>query len=75
MKHALPRGINREMAYRRALRHVDALDLGNDLARIQGGNWKMQGFRRSGHVYDESESQMSIDEFMADTQERRDIVE
>lgn len=75
MKHALPRGINREMAFRRARRNVDALDLVNDLARIQGGNWKMQGFRRSGHVYDGSESQMSIDEFMADTQERRDIVE
>ncbi len=35
----------------------------------------MQGFRRSGHVYDEAESQMSIDEFMADTCERNDIVE
>ena len=75
MKHALPRGINREMAFRRARRNVDALDLVNDLARVQGGNWKMQGFRRSGYVYDKSESQMSIDEFMADTQERRDIVE
>jgi hypothetical protein len=63
------------MALRRARRNVDPLDLANDLARIQGGNWKMQRFRRSGYVYDESESQMSIDEFMADTQERRDIVE
>ncbi len=35
----------------------------------------MQGFRRSGHVHDESETQMSIDEFMADTRERHDIVE
>jgi hypothetical protein len=75
VKHTLPRGINREMAFHRGRRNVDALDLANDLARVQGGNWKMQGFRRSGHVYDESESQMSIDEFMADTQERRDIVE
>jgi hypothetical protein len=39
--------------------------------RIQGGNWKMQGFRRSGHAYDEAESQMSIAEFMAE-QERYD---
>ena len=35
----------------------------------------MQGFRRSGHAYDESECQMSIAEFMADTRERYDIVE
>ena len=35
----------------------------------------MQGFRRSGHVYGESECQMSIAEFMADTRERYDIVE
>jgi len=75
VRHALPRETNREMAFRRGRRNLDALDLVNDLARIQGGNWKMQGLRRSGHVYDESERQMSIDEFMADTQERRDIVE
>src|SRR5512141_643072 len=31
-----------------------------DSARIQGGNWSMQGFRRSGHVHDEGECQMSI---------------
>jgi hypothetical protein len=37
-----------------------------DSARIQGGNWSMQGFRRSGHVHDEGECQMSIAEFMAD---------
>jgi hypothetical protein len=36
-----------------------------DSARIQGGNWSMQGLRRSGHVYDEGECRMSIDEFMA----------
>jgi len=35
----------------------------------------MQGCRRSGHVYDEAECQMSIAEFLADSQERRDIVE
>ena len=37
-----------------------------DSARIQGGNWNMQGFRRSGHVHDEDECQMSIAEFMAE---------
>jgi len=64
VKHALLREINPDRALR-----VD------DPARIRGGNWTMQGFRRSGHVYDESECQMSIAEFMADTQERYDIVE
>ena len=37
-----------------------------DSERIQGGNWKMQGFRRSGQVHDEDECQMSIAEFMAE---------
>ena len=37
-----------------------------DSARIQGGNWSMQGFRRSVHVHDEDECQMSIAEFMAE---------
>jgi hypothetical protein len=75
MKHTLLREINQDMALRAAHRNLHALDVVHDPARIQGGNWKMQGFRRSGHVYDESESQMSIDEFMAHTQERRNIVE
>ncbi len=75
VKHALPRGINREMAFRQARRDVNALDVADDPARIRGGNWKMQGFRRSGHAHDESECQMSIAEFMADTQERYDILE
>ena len=77
MKHTLLREINQDMALRPARsparRNVHALDAVHDPARIQGGNWKMQGFRRSGHVYDESECQMSIAEFMADTQERYDI--
>ncbi len=75
VKHALVRGINREMAFRQARRNLDALDGVDDPARIRGGNWKMQGLRRSGPVYDESECQMSIAEFMADTRERYDIVE
>jgi hypothetical protein len=75
VQHALLRGINREMAFRLARRNLNALNVVDDPARIQGGNWKMQGFRRSGPVHDESECQMSIAEFMADTQERYDIVE
>ena len=34
----------------------------------------MQGFRRSGHVYDDAECQISIAEFMAYTQERHNVV-
>ena len=75
VKHALPREINREMAFRQARRNLDAMDAVDNPARIRRGNRKMQGFRRSGHVYDASECQMSIAEFMADTQERYDIVE
>jgi hypothetical protein len=47
----------------------------HDPTRIQGGNWQMQGFRRSGHVHDEAECEMSIAEFMAGAQERSDIVD
>ena len=75
MKHALLREINQDMASRYARRKRHALDVAHDAARIQGGNWTMQGFRRSGHVYDEAECQMSIAEFMADTRERDDIIE
>ena len=75
MKHTLLREINQEMALHHPRRSPHALDAVHDPARIQGGNWAMQGCRRSGHVYDEAECQMSIAEFLADTQERRDIVE
>ena len=34
-------------------------------ARIQGGNWCMLGLRRSSHVHDEDECQMSIAEFIS----------
>jgi hypothetical protein len=54
------REINQDMASQHARAVV------HDPARIQGGNWKMQGFRRSGHVHDEAECQMSIAEFMTD---------
>jgi hypothetical protein len=35
----------------------------------------MQGFRRSGPVFDGAECEMSIAEFLADTQEHADIVD
>jgi hypothetical protein len=73
MKHTLLREINQDMASRPALRTFQAL--AHDPARIQGGNWQMQGFRRSGHVHDEAECEMSIAEFMAGAQERNDIVD
>jgi hypothetical protein len=75
MKHTLLRDINQDMALRQARINLRALDAVHDPARIQGGNWTMQRFRRSGPAYDETECQMSIAEFMADTQERQDIEE
>ncbi len=56
---------------------VERVTLGvvDDPARIRGGNWTMQQFRRSGPVHDEAECQQTIGEFIADTQERYDIVE
>ena len=45
-------------------RDLCALGVTNVPVRIQGGNWKMQGFRRSSHGHEEVECQMSIAEFM-----------
>ena len=75
MKHTLLREINQDMTLRVAHRNLHALALAHDPVRIQGGNWQMQGFRRSGYVHDEAECEMSITEFMADAQERNDIVD
>ena len=75
MKHTLLREINQDMALRHARRNLRALSAAYDPARIQGGNWTMQGFRGSGPVYDVAEGEMSIAEFMADTQERDHIVD
>ena len=75
MKHTLLREINQDMALRAAPGDLHAPEVVHDPARIQGGNWKMQGFRRSGHVHDEAECGMSIAEFMADTQDRYEIVD
>ena len=38
--------------------------------RIQGGNWQMQGLRRSGFAHDEGECQMSIAKFVAEHRPR-----
>jgi hypothetical protein len=73
MKHTLLMGINRNMASCPALRTVQPL--AHDPARIQGGNWQMQGFRRSGHGHDEAECEMAISEFMDGAQERNEIVD
>ena len=75
MRHTLLREINQDMALHAARRIPHALALAHDPARIQGGNWQMQGLRRSGYGYDEAECEMSITEFMADAQERNDIVD
>jgi hypothetical protein len=79
MKYGLLRKIDQDMplrlAHRDRDRDLDALDVVHGPARIQGGNWKMQGFRRSGPVYDVAEAEMSIAEFMADTQARDEIVD
>ena len=74
MKHTLLREINQDIALRAAHRNRRAFDEVHAPVRIQGGNWKMQGFRSSGPVYDVAEGEMSIAEFMADTQERDHIV-
>jgi hypothetical protein len=66
MKHTVQTEINHDLVSLVARRNVE---WSKCPARIQGGNWKMQGFRRSEHDYDETECQMSIAEFLADTQE------
>ena len=75
MRHTLLREINQDMALRVARRNLHGLALAHDPARIQGGNWQMQGFRRSGYVHDEAECEMSITEFVGDAQKRNDIVD
>ena len=52
MKHTLLREINQAMSLRHSLNSHD-VDAVHQPPRIQGGNGLMQGFRRSGPVYDE----------------------
>jgi hypothetical protein len=74
MKHALPMQVVKTMPSSRTRGHQNLAGLANDSQRIQGGNWSMQGFRRSAHVFDEDECQMAIAEFM-EAHERFDSVD
>ncbi|MEP7181309.1 MAG: hypothetical protein ABI886_03870 [Betaproteobacteria bacterium] len=75
VKQALLSEVNAHMESLPVCRNLHASDLIHDPERIRGGNWTMQQFRRSGHDYDEAECHLAIDEFMAEMQERFDIVE
>jgi hypothetical protein len=74
MKNALPTDIIKVMPSYHAGAAPGLRAAARESARIQGGNWSMQGFRRTGHVHDEDECQLSIAEFM-DAQERFASVE
>ena len=75
MRNALSRETGNHLPSHRARGNPDPSGAAaHDPSRIQGGNWNMQGFRRSGHVHDEAECLMSIAEFMGD-RERDDNVE
>ena len=65
MKYALMTG-TKDVTLRPIHRHLHAPGVRRESARIQGGNWKMQGLRRSGSIYDEAECRMSIAEFIAE---------
>lgn len=71
-KHSLPMEIIKVMPSYRALGDPGPMAAVQDSTRIQGGDWSMQGFRRSGHVHDEGECQMSIADFMAEQRLPRD---
>jgi hypothetical protein len=73
MKHTLLRENNQDMSLQPVLRDSGISAEPHGPVRIQGGNWKMQGFRSSGHVHDGAECEMSIAEFMVGTQERNGI--
>lgn len=67
MKSALPTEIIRVMpSYHARQGSSSSRGAAHESARIQGGNWKMLGLRRSSHVHDEDECQMSIAEFMGE---------
>jgi len=66
MRYALPKEIITVLPSYHARGDPGPRPATQDSVRIQGGNWSMQGFRRSGHVHDEDECQMSIAEFMAE---------
>ena len=72
MKHALPMDIIKVMPSYHARGKREPRAAVQESARIQGGNWKMQGSRRSGNVHDEGECQLSIAEYMAEHGQFRD---
>jgi hypothetical protein len=66
MKNALPMEIIKVMpSYHARQGNSCSRGAAQEPARIQGGNWRMHGLRRSSHVHDEDECQMSIAEFMS----------
>ena len=74
MKHTLPMEMIKVMPSCHAQGNPGPRVAVQDSARIQGGNWSMQGFRRSAHVHDEDECQVTIAEFMG-KQERHEKIE
>jgi len=66
VKHTIPMEVTKVMPSYHAREMAGIRGPAGDSPRIRGGNWSMQGFRRSGHVHDEDECQMSIAEFMAE---------
>ena len=74
MKHALPMEIINVMPSYHARARPGPRAAAQESTRIRGGNWSMQGLRRTGLVHDEDECQMSIAEFMA-SQERPESFE
>jgi len=75
MKNALPMEIIKVMpSYSARQGSSRSRGAPQESARIQGGNWRMHGFRRSSHVHDDDECQMSIAEFMSG-QERLESVD
>ena len=72
MKHTLQLQVSKVMPAYQVCGKSGARAAARDLTRIQGGNWTMQRFRRSGHVHDEGECQLSIAEYMAERVPPRD---
>ena len=66
MKNAVPMQIIKVMpSYHARQGSPSSHGAARESARIQGGNWSMLGLRRSSHVHDEDECQLSIAEFMS----------
>ena len=66
MERALPMEVLKVMPSHHVRGHSGTRALAQDSARIQGGNWKMPGIQRAGHVYDDDECRTSIAESISD---------